>query len=127
NVKSGGRTPVAGIVHAFVLLLITLFFGRLAALIPMATLSAILLVVAYHMSEWRMFADEVRGPRADVAVLLTAFLLTVLVDLTVAIEVGMVLASFLFMHRMAEVTNVSAVTRALRENEREDSPGVSDE
>lgn len=127
NVKSGGRTPVAGIVHALVLLLITLFFGRLAGLIPMATLSAILLVVAYHMSEWRMFADEVRGPRADVAVLLTAFLLTVLVDLTVAIEVGMVLASFLFMHRMAEVTNVSAVTRALRENEREDSPGVSDE
>ncbi len=120
NVKNGGRTPVAGIVHAIVLLLITLFFGRLAALIPMATLAAILLVVAYHMSEWRLFADEVRGPKADVAVLLTAFTLTVLVDLTVAIEVGMVLASFLFMHRMAEVTNVSAVTRALRENEGDD-------
>lgn len=115
NVKNGGRTPIAGIVHAVVLLLVTLFFGRLAALIPMATLAAILLVVAYHMSEWRTFADELRAPRADVAVLLTAFTLTVLVDLTVAIEVGMVLASFLFMHRMAEVTNVNAVTKALRE------------
>ncbi|MEP7343861.1 MAG: sulfate permease [Gemmatimonadaceae bacterium] len=120
NVKNGGRTPVAGIVHALVLLLITLFFGRLAALIPMATLAAILLVVAYHMSEWRLFMDEVRGPRADVAVLLTAFSLTVLVDLTVAIEVGMVLASFLFMHRMAEVTNVTAVTRELRGSDSED-------
>ncbi|MFN8572241.1 MAG: sulfate permease [Gemmatimonadaceae bacterium] len=115
NVKNGGRTPIAGIVHATVLLLVTLFFGRLAALIPMATLAAILLVVAYHMSEWRTFLDELRAPRADVAVLLTAFTLTVLVDLTVAIEVGMVLASFLFMHRMAEVTNVNAVTKALRE------------
>ncbi|MFN8581574.1 MAG: sulfate permease [Gemmatimonadaceae bacterium] len=121
NVKNGGRTPVAGMIHALILLLITLFFGRLAALIPMATLAAILLVVAYHMSEWRTFADEMRGPRADVAVLLTAFGLTVLVDLTVAIEVGMVLASFLFMHRMAEVTNVSAVTRALRDADRDDT------
>jgi SulP family sulfate permease len=75
------------------------------------------MVVAYHMSEWRTFVDELRGPKADAAVLLTAFLLTVLVDLTVAIEVGMVLASFLFMHRMAEVTNVSAVTRELRDAE----------
>ncbi|MCC6929204.1 MAG: sulfate permease [Gemmatimonadaceae bacterium] len=114
NVKSGARTPVAGITHAVVLLLITLFFGKLAALIPMATLAAILVVVAYHMSEWRTFLDELRGPKADVAVLVTSFVLTVVVDLTVAIEVGMVLASFLFMHRMAEVTNVNAVTRELR-------------
>ncbi|HEX4931582.1 MAG TPA: sulfate permease, partial [Gemmatimonadaceae bacterium] len=114
NVKNGGRTPVAGMTHAVVLLLITLFFGKLAALIPMATLAAILVVVAYHMSEWRTFLDELRGPRADVAVLVTAFVLTVVVDLTVAIEVGMVLASFLFMHRMAAVTNVSAVTRELQ-------------
>jgi len=114
NVKSGGRTPVAGMVHAVVLLLITLFFGKWAALIPMATLAAILVVVAYHMSEWRTFVDEFRGPKADVAVLLVSFVLTVVVDLTVAIEVGMVLASFLFMHRMSEVTNVSAVTRELR-------------
>ena len=114
NVKSGGRTPVAGITHAVVLLLITLFFGKWAALIPMATLAAILVVVAYHMSEWRTFADELRGPRPDIAVLLVSFFLTVVVDLTVAIEVGMVLASFLFMHRMSEVTNISAVTRELR-------------
>ncbi|MBV6520240.1 MAG: C4-dicarboxylic acid transporter DauA [Gemmatimonadaceae bacterium] len=120
NVKNGGRTPIAGIVHSIVLLVITLFVGQLAALIPMATLAAILFVVSYHMSEWRVFVDELRGPRADAAVLITAFLLTVLVDLTVAIEVGMVLASFLFMHRMAEVTNVSALTRAVREGDGDD-------
>jgi SulP family sulfate permease len=113
NVKNGGRTPVAGITHAATLLLITLFFGRWAALIPMATLAAILVVVAYHMSEWRTFRTELRSPKSDVAVLLTTFVLTVLVDLTVAIEVGIVLAALLFMRRMAEVTNVSAITREL--------------
>ena len=113
NVKNGGRTPIAGIVHAFTLLLITLFFGRWAALIPMATLAAILVVVAYHMSEWRTFRTELRSPKSDVAVLLTTFILTVLVDLTVAIEVGIVLAALLFMRRMAEVTNVSVITREL--------------
>ena len=113
NVKNGGRTPVAGMVHAVTLLLITLFFGRWAALIPMATLAAILVVVAYHMSEWRTFRSLLRSPRSDVLVLLSTFLLTVLVDLTVAIEVGMVLAAFLFMKRMAEVTNVTMITRDL--------------
>ena len=113
NVKNGGRTPVAGMVHALTLLLITLFFGRWAALIPMATLAAILVIVAYHMSEWRTFRTELRSPKSDVAVLLTTFFLTVLVDLTVAIEVGIVLAALLFMRRMAEVTNVSAITREL--------------
>ncbi len=110
NVKNGGRTPVAGMVHAITLLLITLFFGRWASLIPLATLAAILVVVAFHMSEWRTFVSEFRAPKSDVAVLLTTFLLTVLVDLTVAIEVGMVLAAFLFMRRMAEVTNISVLT-----------------
>jgi SulP family sulfate permease len=110
NVKNGGRTPVAGMIHALTLLLITLFFGRWAALIPLATLAAILVVVAFHMSEWRTFVSEFRAPKSDVAVLLTTFLLTVLVDLTVAIEVGMVLAAFLFMRRMAEVTNISVLT-----------------
>ena len=110
NVKNGGRTPVAGIVHALTLLLITLFFGRLAGFIPLATLAAILVVVAFHMSEWRTFASEFRAPKSDVAVLLATFLLTVLVDLTVAIEVGMVLAAFLFMRRMAEVTNIQVLT-----------------
>ncbi|MGQ0647465.1 MAG: SulP family inorganic anion transporter, partial [Gemmatimonadaceae bacterium] len=113
NVKNGGRTPVAGITHAIVLLLITMLFGRWATLIPMATLAAILAVVAYHMSEWRTFVDDLRAPKADVAVLLVSFFLTVVVDLTVAIEVGMVLAAFLFMHRMAEATSVSPVKREL--------------
>jgi SulP family sulfate permease len=117
NVKNGGRTPVAGMVHALTLLLITLFFGRWAALIPLATLAAILVVVSYHMSEWRTFRSELTAPKSDVVVLITTFALTVLVDLTVAIEVGMVLAAFLFMRRMAEVTNVSIVTRELADGQ----------
>jgi SulP family sulfate permease len=113
NVRNGGRTPVAGVTHALTLLLITLFFGPLAALIPMATLGAILVIVAYNMSEWRTFRSELRGPKSDVIILITTFLLTVIVDLTVAIEVGMVLSAFLFMRRMAEVTNVTMMTREL--------------
>ena len=119
NVKNGGRTPVAGLVHAATLLLITLFFGRWAALIPLATLGAILAVVAYNMSEWRSFVAEFRAPKSDVLVLLATFLLTVLVDLTVAIEVGMVASAFLFMRRMAEVTNVSALALELEDGEDE--------
>ncbi|MFL5380974.1 MAG: SulP family inorganic anion transporter [Longimicrobiaceae bacterium] len=115
NVRSGGRTPVAGMAHAATLLLITLCFGRWAAYVPMAALGAILAVVAYHMSEWRSFRAELTAPWSDRVVLLVTFTLTVVVDLTVAIEVGMVLAAFLFMHRMAEVTNVQAVTRELEE------------
>ena len=116
NVKNGGRTPVAGIVHALTLLLITLIFGRWVSLVPMAALAAILVVVSYHMSEWRTFRAELHSPKSDVAVLLTTFSLTVLVDLTVAIEVGMVLAAFLFMHRMAEVTNISAFRREMEDD-----------
>jgi len=117
NVKNGGRTPVAGIVHAFTLLLLTAVFGRWASSIPMAVLAAILVVVAYHMSEWRSFLAELRSPLSDVAVLVTTFALTVLVDITVAIEVGMVLAAFLFIRRMSEVTNVSSVTRELNDHD----------
>ncbi|HET8632512.1 MAG TPA: SulP family inorganic anion transporter [Gemmatimonadales bacterium] len=115
NIKNGGRTPVAGMVHALTLLVITMFVGKYAAVIPLAVLAAILVMVAYHMSEWRTFRSVLRAPRSDVLVLLATFLLTVLVDLTVAIQVGMVLAAFLFMKRMAEVTNVSVVTRELAE------------
>src|SRR6266545_1449947 len=115
NVKNGGRTPVAGITHSVTLLLIALFFGRSAGLIPMATLAGILVIVAYSMSEWRTFVNEFRAPKSDVAVLLTTFLLTVFWDLTVAIEVGMVLAAFLFMRRMAEVTNISALTHEFQD------------
>lgn len=116
NVRNGGRTPVAGIVHAATLLLITLFAGRWAQLIPMATLAGILVVVAYHMSEWRTFRAELRAPRADAAVLVTTFGLTVLVDLPVAIAVGMVLAAFLFMKRMAETSTVEAISRGVFED-----------
>jgi sulfate permease, SulP family len=123
NVKNGGRTPVAGIVHAVTLLLIVHFFGRWAALIPLATLAAILLIVAYHMSEWRAFRAELTAPKSDVAVLVGTFALTVLVDLTVAIEVGMVLAAFLFMRRMADVTNVRAMRQELED---EDDPYATD-
>jgi SulP family sulfate permease len=110
NIRNGGRTPIAGIAHAITLLIIILFFGRLAALIPFAALAAILVMVAYHMSEWRSFRMELSAPRSDIFVLLTTFGLTVLFDLVIAIEVGMVLAAFLFMRRMAEVTDVEAVT-----------------
>jgi sulfate permease, SulP family len=119
NVKNGGRTPVAGIVHSLTLLLITLAAGKWAGLIPMAALAAILVVVAYHMSEWRAFLAELSSPRSDVIVLLTTFLLTVLVDLTVAIEVGMVLAAFLFIRRMAGVVNIHAVTSELEDDNTE--------
>ncbi len=121
NVKNGGRTPVAGMVHALFVLLVMLFFGKWAALIPMATLAGILVVVAYHMSEWRTFRAELRSPRSDVLVLLTTFLLTILVDLTAAVEVGIVLSAFLFMKRMSEVTNVRMITDELSDDEDPDA------
>ena len=117
NVKSGGRTPVAGITHAITLLVITLFFGKMAASIPLATLAAIVLWVAYRMAEWRVFKSELSAPRSDAIVMVVTFLLTVLVDLTVGIGVGMVLASFLFIKRMAEVTNVTMVSREFQDSE----------
>jgi SulP family sulfate permease len=115
NVKSGGRTPVAGMIHAVTLLVITLFFGRLAEVIPLATLASIVLWVAYRMAEWRVFRSELSAPRSDAIVMVTTFLLTVLVDLTAGIGVGMVLASLLFMKRMAEVTNVTLVSREFQD------------
>jgi len=121
NIKNGGRTPVAGMIHALTLLLILLIFAPVARLIPMPTLAAILIIVAYNMSEWRTFRALLRSPRSDIAVLLTTFFLTVLVDLTVAIEVGIVLSAFLFMGRMASVTNV-AVSRELEDQEEVDDP-----
>lgn len=117
NIKSGGRTPFSAIIHAVVLLLIMLFFGKWAALIPMATLAAILVVVAYNMSEYHVFLKLLRAPKSDVAVLLVTFFLTVLIDLTVAIQVGVVLAAFLFLQRMSKVTEVSIITQNLGEEE----------
>jgi sulfate permease, SulP family len=103
NVKNGGRTPIAGITHAIVLLLIMLILGQWAKLIPMSVLAGILIVVAYNMSEWRSFRGILRGSGFDTLVLITTFILTVLVDLTVAIQIGVVLSAILFMKRMADL------------------------
>jgi len=115
NVKNGAKTPVAGIVHAVVLLLIMLFFGKWAALIPIPTLSAILLIVSYNMSEWRSFKKLLKSPKSDIIILLVTFVLTVIVDLTVAIEVGVVLSALFFMRRMAEVSQVNAITKDIKD------------
>ncbi len=117
NIKNGGLTPFAGIIHACAILLIFLFFGKWVAFIPMACLAGILIVVAYNMSEWHLFVRLFRGPKSDIVVLLTTFLLTLLVDLTVAIEAGIVLAAFLFMRRMVEVTEVNYLNESLSEEE----------
>ncbi|QGY42913.1 STAS domain-containing protein [Maribellus comscasis] len=109
NVKNGGRTPVAGMIHAVVLLLIMLFFGRWVKLIPMSCLAGILIVVAYNMSEWRTFRSILKGSVFDILILLSTFFLTVLVDLTVAIEVGVVLSALLFMKRMADLSKTIPV------------------
>lgn len=109
NINNGGRTPVAGIIHAVVLLLILLFLGPLTKHIPMACLAGVLIIVSYNMSEWRTFRSLMKNSKSDVAVLLTTFFLTVIFDLTVAIEVGLLLAMLLFMRRMTEVTHVSVI------------------
>lgn len=124
NVKNGGRTPVAGIIHALTLFLILLFAGQWAKLIPMACLAGVLVVVAYHMSEWRSFLSVLRSPRGDIAVLLLTFGLTVLVDLTVAIEVGMVLSAFLFMRKMALVSNVGMITKEMSDESEANDPNA---
>jgi SulP family sulfate permease len=111
NIKSGGRTPIAGLVHALTLLVLLVGLGRWAGLIPMATLAGILLVVAFHMSEIGVFVSLFRSPKSDVLVLLATFGLTVFVDLTVAIQVGVVLAALLFMRRVASVTEVASIER----------------
>lgn len=119
NVKNGGRTPIAGIAHAIVLLLIMLFLAPYAKLIPMACLAGILVVVAYNMSEWRHFRQMLKGNRMDILVLLTTFILTLVFDLVIAIEIGMVLASFLFMKRMSESVSVQTITPDARPDEKE--------
>lgn len=117
NIDNGGRTPVAGMVHALVLLLILVLFMPLAGLIPLASLAGILMVVAYNMSEWREFLSFVNVPKSDLLVLIVTFSITVLVDLVVAIEVGMILAALLFMKRMADVTCVERIELDYSEEE----------
>ena len=110
NINNGGRTPVAGIIHAIVLLLIVLFLGDLTRHIPMACLAGVLVVVAYNMSEWRTFRSLLKQSRSTMAILLTTFLLTVIFDLTIAIEVGLLLAVFAFLKRTNESTQIRHTT-----------------
>ena len=124
NIKNGGKTPVAGIIHAITLLLVMLFFGTYASLIPLSALAAILIIVSYNMSEWRSFVRVLKSPKSDVSVLLITFFLTVVFDLTIAIEVGMVMSAFLFMHRMSMVTNVGVITREFNEEDVEDLQSI---
>ena len=117
NIKNGGKTPISAVIHCIFLLLVLLFVGKWAALIPMATLAAVLLVVAYNMSEWREFVHLLKSPRGDVAVLLATFLLTVFIDLTTAIQVGILLAAFLFLQKMSKETHVDLITENLKDDE----------
>ncbi|MCM3878635.1 MAG: SulP family inorganic anion transporter, partial [Vicinamibacterales bacterium] len=118
NIRSGARTPVAGMIHALTLLLVLLFAAPLAARVPLALLAAILVVVAYNMGEWREIPALLKLTKADIAVWLTTFTLTVVADLTVAVEVGMVLAALLFIRRVASTTSVARVTGRLIEEGR---------
>jgi len=106
NIKTGGRTPLAGITHSVTLLAILLLLGKWASMVPLASLAAILVMVAYHMSEWRAFAGLLKAPKSDIVVLILTFGLTVFVDLSVAVQVGIVVASLLFMKRMSDITQI---------------------
>ena len=117
NINNGGRTPIAGIIHAVVLLLIFLFLMPLAQYIPMACLAGVLVVVSYGMSGWRSFLAMMRNPKSDITVLLLTFFLTIIFDLTIAIEVGLICACLLFMRRMAETTEVRAIIDEIDLNE----------
>lgn len=120
NINNGGRSPIAGIVHAVVLLLILLFLMPLAQYIPMACLAGVLVIVSYNMSGWRVFKGLLKNPKSDVTVLLITFFLTVIFDLTVAIEVGLVIACVLFMKRVMETTQISVITDEIDPNKESD-------
>ena len=117
NINNGGKTPVAGIIHAVVLLLIFLFLMPLAKYIPMACLAGVLVVVSYGMCGWRSFLELMKNPKSDVTVLLITFFLTIIFDLTIAIEVGLIIACLLFMKRMSETTDVKAITEEIDLNQ----------
>lgn len=126
NIKSGGKTPVSAIIHCIFLLLVLLFVGKWAAMIPMATLAAVLIIVAYNMSEWREFGHLLKSPRGDVAVLLVTFFLTVFIELTVAIQVGILLAAFLFLQKMSTETSASLITENLKDDDEFKGRDMSD-
>ena len=121
NINNGGRTPVAGIVHAVVLLVIFLVLMPLAAYIPMSCLAGVLVIVSYNMSGWRTFLQLMKNPKSDIAVLFITFLLTVIFDLTIAIEVGLLIACLLFMRRMAETTQIKVIADEIDPNEETDA------
>ena len=121
NINNGGRTPVAGIVHAFVLLVIFLVLMPLAAYIPMSCLAGVLVIVSYNMSGWRTFLQLMKNPKSDIAVLFITFLLTVIFDLTIAIEGGLLIACLLFMRRMAETTQIKVIADEIDPNEETDA------
>ncbi len=133
NIKNGGRTPLAGIVHAVVLLTVLLLLMPLAKLIPLTSLAAVLIIVSYNMSEWRSFRSLLKSPKSDVTVLLLTFLMTVFVDLVMAIQIGMLVAMLLFMKRMSDVSNVRVRNMSLEAglenayNESEEESDVIDE
>lgn len=116
NINNGGKTPIAGIIHAVILLLIFLFLMPLAKYIPMACLAGVLVVVSYGMSGWRSFLAVMKNPKSDITVLLITFFLTIIFDLTIAIEVGLIIACLLFMKRMSETTDVKAITEEIDPN-----------
>jgi SulP family sulfate permease len=116
NIRSGGRTPVAGIIHSLILLLVMMLFGKYAGMVPLSVLAAILVVVSYNMFDWREFKSQLKMPKSDVAVFISTFSLTILFDLTIAIEIGMILSAFLFMNRMASVANIGIISREFDES-----------
>lgn len=126
NISNGGKTPIAGIVHSVFLLLVVLFLGGLTKHIPMVSLAAILIIVSYNMSEWRSFKALLQNSKADVVVLLTTFLLTVILDLTVAIIIGLLLAIFLFMKRIMDVTHISVAKGELNLSQDSNNPQEKD-
>lgn len=127
NVRNGGRTPVSGIIHSLFILFVLLFFGKWARHIPMATLAGILFVVAYNMSEWRSFKAIFNNSKSEVAVLLLTFFLTVVIDISVAIQFGLVLAAFLFVKRVSETSDIKVLSKEVDDERSHLSDDVEDE
>lgn len=120
NINNGGRTPIAGIIHAVVLLLVLLFLGKFVGYIPMPCLAAVLIIVAYNMSGWRTFVSLSKGPKSDFSVLIVTFVLTVIFDLTIAIEIGLLLAVVLFIRRTTESSVIRVFHNELDPNDSTD-------
>ena len=122
NIRAGGKTPISGIIHAVTLLLILMLAGQYAAMVPLSSLAGILLIVCWNMAEVSTFTHLLKGPRQDAVVLCLTFILTVLIDLVVAVEVGVVLAALLFIGRMAQISNVESISRELEGEDPEEQP-----